>query len=206
MRGFIEGIALSMKVGILSLQGDFEAHAETLRGLGAESVEVRHAAQLPSIDGLILPGGESTTVLKLLDREGMTEPLVEFASRSPVLGTCAGAILMATEVSSPAQRSLGLIDMAIKRNAYGRQLDSSIRRVEPSEEFGERTEVGPMEAVFIRAPKIRRVGNAVTVLATDGEDPILVEQGNCVAATFHPELSDERRVHALFLDKVRSSS
>ena len=194
-----------MKIGVLSLQGDFEAHAGVLRSLGAEPVEVRSAEQFSSIKGLILPGGESTTVLKLLDREGMTEPLVEFASRSPVLGTCAGAILMATEVSSPTQRSLGLIDMAIERNAYGRQLDSSIRRVEPSLDFVERTGAGPMETVFIRAPKIRRVGEAVNVLAADGGDPILVEQGPWMAATFHPELSDERRVHALFLDKVRSS-
>ena len=195
-----------MKIGILSLQGDFEAHAEALRRVGADPVEVRHAEEFSSVEGLILPGGESTTVLKLLDREGLTAPLIEFAARRSVLGTCAGAILMATEVSSPTQRSLGLIDMAIERNAYGRQLDSSIRRLEPREAFAQQTAAGPLEAVFIRAPKIRRVGAGVTVLADDGGDPILVEQGRWMAATFHPELSDDRRVHAFFLDKVRSPS
>ena len=195
-----------MKIGILSLQGDFEAHAVALRRVGAEPVEVRHAEELSSVEGLILPGGESTTVLKLLDREGLSGPLVEFAAGRPVLGTCAGAILMATEVCSPTQRSLGLIDMAIERNAYGRQLDSSIRRVEPGEAFVERTAAGTMEAVFIRAPKIRRVGEGVTVLAADGGDPILVEQGRWMAATFHPELSGEPRVHEFFLDKVQSRS
>ena len=195
-----------MKIGILSLQGDFEAHADALRRVGAEPVEVRHAEELSAVEGLILPGGESTTVLKLLDREGLTGPLVDFAAERGVLGTCAGAILMATEVSSPTQRSLGLIDMAIERNAYGRQLDSSIRRVELREEFVQQTATGPMEAGFIRAPKIRRVGEGVTVLAADGGDPILVEQGRWMAATFHPELSAERRVHGLFLDKVRSTS
>ena len=192
-----------MRVGVLSLQGDFEAHAGVLRRLGAEPVAVRHASQLFSVEGMILPGGESTTVWKLLDRERLTEPLVEFASGHPMLGTCAGAILMATEVRSPAQRSLALIDMAIERNAYGRQIDSSIRRVEPSREFTRRTEEGSLEAVFIRAPKIRRVGGSVSVLAADGDEPILVEQGNWMAATFHPELSREQRVHALFLEKVR---
>ncbi len=193
-----------MKIGILSLQGDFEAHAVALRHVGAEPVEVRHAEELSLVEGLILPGGESSTVLKLLDRERLSEPLLEFAARRAVMGTCAGAILMATEVSSPTQRSLGLIDMAIERNAYGRQLDSSIRRVEPREAFVERTTAGAMEAVFIRAPKIRRVGEGVTVLAADEGDPILVEQGRWMAATFHPELSADQRVHGFFLDKVRS--
>lgn len=195
-----------MKIGVLSLQGDFEAHKRVLRHLGTEPVEVRHINQLSAIQGLILPGGESTTVLKLLDSEQLIAPLVEFAARRPVLGTCAGAILMAAEVSSPVQQSLGLIDVAIKRNAYGRQLDSSIRNVEPTDAFVQRTAAGPMEATFIRAPKIWRIGNKVTVLAVDRDNPILVEQDHLVAATFHPELSNDQRVHTLFLDKVRSMS
>ena len=191
-----------MKVGVLAVQGDFEAHGRTLGHLGVEAVYVRTAGQLDGLRGLVIPGGESTTMLKFLEGEGLFEAIGDFAARRPLLGTCAGAILMACEVSRPAQRSLGLMDMAVERNAYGRQVDSHISTVEPPPEFASRAGVGPLESVFIRAPIIRRVGPAATVLLRHGEDPILVEQGRHLAATFHPELTADTRVHGLFLRKV----
>ncbi|MFY9726366.1 MAG: pyridoxal 5'-phosphate synthase glutaminase subunit PdxT [Bryobacteraceae bacterium] len=190
------------KVGVLSLQGDFAAHGEALRRAGAEPVYVRHAAQLAGLDGLVIPGGESTTMLKLLRYDGLMEPLAEFARRKPVFGTCAGAILMATQVSAPAQESLGLMDMAVERNGYGRQLDSRVASVEPDADFERRTAAGPLEAVFIRAPIIRSVGRGAKVLARFGGDPVLVEQGPHLAATFHPELTADPRVYRLFLEKL----
>ena len=195
----------AIKVGILALQGDFEAHGRVVKELGAQPVYVRHERELRGLDGLIIPGGETTTMLKLLQDEGLFDPFRRFADRHPVMGTCAGSILMANEVVSPAQNSFGLMDLTVERNAYGRQADSSIRSIEPTPEFVERTESGKLEAVFIRAPIIRHVGEAATVLLRDGSDPILVEQGRHLAATFHPELSKDRRLHVLFLDKIRSS-
>ncbi len=195
----------AIKVGILALQGDFEAHGRVVEELGAQPVYVRHEQELRDLDGLIIPGGETTTMLKLLQDEGLFGPIMQFADRHPVMGTCAGSILMAKEVMSPAQNSFGLMDLTVERNAYGRQADSSIRSVEPSPEFAERTEPGRLEAVFIRAPIIRHVGEAATVLLRDGANPILVEQGRHLAVTFHPELSKDRRLHVLFLDKIRSS-
>ena len=191
-----------MKVGVLAVQGDFEAHGKALERLGAEPVYVRAADQLEGLGGLVIPGGESTTMLKFLEGEGLFEAIRKFAARRPLLGTCAGAILMATNVSRPAQRSLGLIDMAVERNAYGRQVDSRISSVEPSPAFAERAGEGPLEAVFIRAPVIRRVGPQATVLLEHQRDPILVEQGRHLAGTFHPELTADPRVHKLFLAKV----
>jgi 5'-phosphate synthase pdxT subunit len=191
-----------MKIGVLAIQGDFAAHSKVLASLGVQPVEVRYASQLAEIDGLIIPGGESTTMLKLLDEERLFEPLVQFAAAKPVMGTCAGAILLASEVASPAQRSLGILDIAVERNAYGRQLDSSIRRITPSPAFAQRVGDGELEAVFIRAPIIRRIGRNVEALLSDGGDPVLVEQGPHLAVTFHPELSTDRRVHQLFLAKV----
>ena len=191
-----------MKIGVLAIQGDFAAHGRALAALGVEPVEVRYAKQLDEIDGLIIPGGESTTMLKLLDEERLFEPLAEFAAAKPVMGTCAGAILLASEVTSPAQRSLGVLDIAVERNAYGRQVDSSIRRIAPSPSFAQRVGGGELEAVFIRAPIIRRIGPGVDPLLIDGDNPILVEQGPHLAVTFHPELSTDRRVHQLFLAKV----
>ena len=145
------------RVGVLSLQGDFEAHGKALERAGAEPVYVREPEQFRGLDGLILPGGESTTMLKLLHYEGLMESLSEFGHRKPVFGTCAGAILMANQVSSPAQESLGLTDMAVERNAYGRQVDSRVVELDPDPAFQERTSPGKLEAVFIRAPIIRRV-------------------------------------------------
>ena len=193
-----------MTVGVLALQGDFAAHCARLTELGASAVEVRYAAQLDQVDGLILPGGESTTNLILLDQEGLWSRLEDFARERPILGTCAGAILLAREVTNPSQASIGAIDMRIERNAYGRQVDSSIRVVEPEPAFAGRTAAGPLEAVFIRAPIIRSVGPGVEVLLRDGNDPILVEQGLHLAATFHAELTSDPRLHQLFLSKVRS--
>ena len=190
------------KVGVLALQGDFAAHGEALLRAGAEPVYVRHAEQLADLDGLVIPGGESTTMLKLLRYDGLMQPLAEFASRKPVFGTCAGAILMANEVSSPAQESFGLMDIAVERNGYGRQVNSRVTAIEPDAEFERRTEPGALEAVFIRAPIIRRVGAGAKVLARYGGDPVLVEQGNHLAATFHPELTGDARVHRLFLEKL----
>ena len=190
------------KVGVLSLQGDFAAHGAALERAGAEPVYVRHAGQFAGLDGLVIPGGESTTMLKLLRYDGLMAPLEEFARRKPVFGTCAGAILMASEVSAPAQESLGLMDIAVERNGYGRQVDSRVTSIEPDAEFERRTAPGKLEAVFIRAPIIRRVGNGAQVLARYAGDPVLVEQGRHLAATFHPELSADLRVHRLFLEKL----
>ena len=195
----------AIKVGILALQGDFEAHGRVVEELGAQPVYVRHEQELRDLDGLIIPGGETTTMLKLLQDEGLFGPIMQFAERHPVMGTCAGSILMAKEVVAPGQDSFGLMDLTVERNAYGRQADSSIQSVEPTPEFAERTEPGKLEAVFIRAPIIRQVGEGATVLLRDGSNPILVEQGRHLAATFHPELSKDRRLHVLFLDKIRSS-
>lgn len=195
-----------MRIGVLSLQGDFEAHGRVLARLGVETVYVRSAAQLDGVDGAILPGGESTTMLKLLDEERLFEPLLDFAGRRPLFGTCAGTILMASEVSHPQQRSMNLLDISVERNAYGRQLDSSIRPIDASEDFLRRTSPGALDGVFIRAPKIRRTGAHVHVLAREGDDPVLVEQSRHMAATFHPELAEDDRIHRLFLDTVRSNS
>src|SRR5229473_6230928 len=167
------------RIGVLALQGDFEAHRKAVDRAGGEGFEVRTAADLERADGLILPGGESTTMLKLLDIENLFEPLREYGQKRPIFGTCAGAILMATEVLSPMQRSLGLMDLTVERNAYGRQLDSRVAHIDVPED-------GQMEAVFIRAPIIRKVGKDVKVLLTYQGDPVLVEQGRHMVATFHP--------------------
>jgi 5'-phosphate synthase pdxT subunit len=185
------------RVGVLALQGDFEAHARALERAGAEAVEVRTAGELAGVDGLIIPGGESTTMLKLIDQEKLMEPLREFGRHKPIFGTCAGAILLAREVTNPPQASLGLMDIEVERNAYGRQLDSRVARIEAPGLDG-----GEMEAVFIRAPIIRRVGSAAHVLSAYRGDPVLVEQGQHMAATFHPELSADSRVHRRFLAKM----
>ncbi len=185
------------RVGVLALQGDFEAHRKALERAGAEAVEVRTASELDSVDGLVIPGGESTTMLKLLGIENLFEPLREFGARKPIFGTCAGAILLANKVSNPEQASLGLVDIEVQRNGYGRQLDSRVARIHP-----EGVEGGDLEAVFIRAPIIRNVGEKAHVLASYNGDPVLVEQGRHLVATFHPELSEDVRIHQLFLQKI----
>ncbi len=178
-------------IGILALQGDFDAHRKAVERAGGRPVEVRTAKELDACDGLIVPGGESTTMLKLLEIEGLTDPLREFAAQKPVFGTCAGAILLAHSVTKPAQPSLNLIDIDVERNAYGRQIDSRITRVQTGD--------NEMEAVFIRAPKILRVGTGGKVLATYKGDPVWVEQGRHMVTTFHPELTADSRVHERFL-------
>lgn len=190
------------KAGVLALQGDFEAHGRALERLGAQAVYVRSAADLEGLDGLIVPGGESTTMLKLLRSEGLFEAIGEFGRRKPVFGTCAGAILMAREVTNPRQESLGLMDIGVERNAYGTQLESRVARAQLAPEMAAQTPGGELEAVLIRAPIIRRVGPAARVLATYGGDPVLVEEGRHLAATFHPELTADSRVHRLFLEKL----
>jgi pyridoxal 5'-phosphate synthase pdxT subunit len=185
-----------MKIGVLALQGDFDAHRRRLEELGAEVVLVKKPDQLDAIDGLVIPGGESGTFLKLLGEEGF-EKLKQFVRVKPTFGTCAGAILLATEVENPKQAGLGALDIRIRRNAYGRQIDSSIREGLFAN--------SPLEMVFIRAPKIEHVGPGVEVIATDGADPVAVRQGSAMAATFHPELSHDTRVHQAFLDLVRGS-
>jgi len=193
----------SMKIGVLALQGDFDAHRMRLVELGAEVVLVKKPEQLDEIDGLVIPGGESGTFLKLLGEAGF-EKLKQFARTKPTFGTCAGAILLATEVDNPKQAGLGALDIGIRRNAYGRQLDSSIREgrfIEGLSSTGKPGE-SPIEMVFIRAPKIERIGPGVEVIATEGADPVAVRQGKAMAATFHPELSEDTRVHRAFLDLV----
>lgn len=190
------------KIGVLALQGDFAAHEAHLGKLGAEAIQIRNADQLKSIDGLIIPGGESTTMLKLLHYDNLMEPLAHFLREKPVFGTCAGAILLAQDVANPEQESFAAMDIGVARNAYGRQNESRIAEIEPEQEFLSRAGGGKLETVFIRAPIIRRAGSAVKILARYNGDPILVEQGRHMAATFHPELTDDARVHKLFFGKL----
>jgi 5'-phosphate synthase pdxT subunit len=187
---------------VLALQGDFEAHQKALERAGADAVPVRTAAELESVDGLVIPGGESTTMLLIMKDEGLMEPLRKFGRERPIFGTCAGAILIATEVSHPVQDSLGLMDIGVERNAYGRQLDSRVVRLEPDAEFVSETGPGDLEAVFIRAPIIRRTGPGAKVYLTYLDSPVLVGQGKHLVATFHPELGGDPRIHKLFLDRL----
>jgi 5'-phosphate synthase pdxT subunit len=184
-----------MKIGVLALQGDFAAHRKRLEELGAQVVEVRKPQQLEEIDGLVIPGGESSTFLKLLGEYGF-DKLSEFVRSKPVFGTCAGSILLAKEVENPSQSGLGVLDITVRRNAYGRQIDSTI--VEGPTKLGPE----PLEQVYIRAPRIERAGPDVEVLAERDGYPVLVRQGKVMAATFHPELSEDPRVHAEFLKMV----
>jgi pyridoxal 5'-phosphate synthase pdxT subunit len=188
------------RIGVLALQGDYAAHAAALEESGAVASEIRNADGLNDIDGLILPGGESTTMLKFLDSRGFFNSLMEFCARKPVFGTCAGAILLAREVLNPPQRSLGLLDAIVERNAYGRQIDSSILEAET------KLPGGSLEMVFIRAPRIVKIGPQVEALAFRDGFPTLVRQGSIMAATFHPELSSNRRVHQLFVDVVKAAA
>ena len=186
-----------MTIGVLAIQGDYEAHGRVLEGLGAKVTYIRKPEQLDDVDAVVIPGGESTTFLKFLEQQNFFGKLGDFVKTKPALGTCAGAILLAKEVEGPSQASLGALDIRIRRNAYGRQLESSIRQAET------KLAGGPMEMVFIRAPRIERVGKEVEVLASAGGDPVLVRQGKIMAATFHPELSDDSRVHQAFLQMVK---
>jgi len=190
-----------LKIGILAVQGDFAAHADMLRRLGAEPVEVRTAADLSGCAGLILPGGESTTQLQFLQEEGLYDAIKKFAAEGRgVFGTCAGAILLATEVLHPAQESLGLLDMTVFRNGYGRQVASDIF-------FGDsKLADAPLEMVFIRAPIIERVGDGIQILAEYAGKPALVQDRNILASTFHPELTADTTVHEHFLKMLGDGS
>ena len=186
-----------MKVGVLALQGAFREHREVLDALGVEAVEVRTPAQFGALDALILPGGESTTMSKLLDSSGVRAPFADrLADGFPVFGTCAGMILLARDVvdGRPDQKSFGAIDIAVRRNAYGRQRDSFEADLAVDGLAG-----GPFSGVFIRAPRIESVGDDVQVLATHEDVPVLARQGAVVVASFHPELSGDLRLHELFL-------
>src|SRR5690348_5598471 len=185
-----------MTVGVLAIQGDYEAHKQRLEQLGAVVTLVRKPEQLDAIDAIVIPGGESSTFLNFLAERGFLEKLKDFVRTKPTFGTCAGAILLAKEVENPPQQSLGVLDIRIRRNAYGRQIDSSIR------EATTQLNGGPLEMVFIRAPKIVEAGKSVEVLARERGDPVLVRQGKIMAATFHPELSPDSRVHQEFLKMV----
>lgn len=188
------------RIGVLAIQGDYAAHAEALAEAGAVPVEVRKREELEGLDGLIIPGGESSTILKFLERGHLFDDLKSFCQSKPVFGTCAGAILLAREVRNPSQPSLGVLDAVIERNAYGRQIDSSIL-FSDTKLPGEK-----LEMVFIRAPRIVETGPQVEVLAQREGKPTLVRQGHLMAATFHPELTpDDRRVHKAFVDLVNSS-
>ncbi len=186
-------------IGVLAIQGAFDAHARVLHQLGANVVLVRTPEQLKGIDGLIIPGGESTTFLWFLERNGFFDALKEFVATKPTFGTCAGVILLAKDVRNPAQKSLGVLDVSIERNAYGRQNDSRIVTAET------KLAGGPIEMVYIRAPRISNLGKEVEVLAQRDNDPVLVREGHLLAATFHPELSDDLRVHQEFLKMVAAT-
>jgi 5'-phosphate synthase pdxT subunit len=186
-------VSAAATIGVLALQGAYDAHFRVLAALGAEPRLVRLPRDLDGLDGLILPGGESTTMLKFLDRNAFFDLLQRYVKTTPTFGTCAGAILLAKRVEGSAQRSLGSLDIAIERNAYGRQIDSSILTAESS------LAGGPLEMVFIRAPRITHTGPSVETLASRDGSPTLVRCGHILAATFHPELSSDTRVHQLFI-------
>ena len=187
--------------GVLSLQGDFEAHRKALAAAGLACVEVRTAEQILAVDGLVLPGGESTTMWTLMEGTGIEDAIRAVARSRPILATCAGVILLARKITHPDREGMGLLDITAIRNAYGRQLDSAIVTLHDLDRavLGE----APMEAVFIRAPKLADPGPSVEVLARREGDPVLVRSGSLLAATFHPELTDDTRVHGLFAKAVR---
>ena len=191
--------AAPLTIGILALQGAYDAHARAVTALGATPRLIRTPEALAEIDALIIPGGESTTILKFLERDHFFDALAAFVRKMPTFGTCAGAILLADSITNSTQKSLAALDITVERNAYGRQNDSTI--------LSEGTSLpgGPLEMVFIRAPRIARLGPGVETLATRDGDPVLVRSGHLLAATFHPELSSDTRIHQLFLNMVNAT-
>ena len=186
-----------MNIGILAIQGDYAAHAAALNRMGASHMFVRTPEDLVGLDGVILPGGESTTHLKVMKQEGLFEGLQNFAAKGGAFfGTCAGAILLAREVRGPSQDSLGLLDMTVLRNGYGRQLASDVHLGKT------KLRKEPLEMVFIRAPIIESVGQGIDVLAEDMGHPVLVQSGRVMASTFHPELTEDTTVHEYFLEQM----
>ena len=185
-------------IGILGLQGDYAAHGKMLDALGVDSRVIKKTEQLAAIDSLIFPGGESTTLLKLMDSWGWWDPLGDFAAQKPIFGTCAGMILLAKSVSNPPQQSLGLIDIDVERNSYGRQVDS----FEGMGTFGVNGQTRDMPMIFIRAPRIARLGEGVETLAECRGDVVLARQNNILVASFHPELSNDLAVHRYFVGMI----
>jgi 5'-phosphate synthase pdxT subunit len=191
---------VGVKIGILAVQGDFAAHAAMLEGMGIETVEVRTPADMDGCDGLILPGGESTTQLQFLQEEGLAETIKKFAAEGhAVFGTCAGAILLATDVENPKQGSLGLLDMTVLRNGYGRQIASDVFSAKST------LKDEPLEMVFIRGPIIDRTGQGIEILAKHAGKPAIVQKGRLLATTFHPELTSDTTVHEYFLKLAAES-
>jgi 5'-phosphate synthase pdxT subunit len=187
------------RVGVLAVQGDIREHVEAIRGVGGEPVLVRLPADLAGLDALVLPGGESTAMRRLMDRYGLREPILEMARRgAPMLGTCAGMILLANRLTDGQPPVLGLLDVAVERNAYGRQLDSHEADVDMPALGDE-----PMHGVFIRAPVVAEAGPQVEILARDAQGrPIAVRQGRVLATAFHPELTEDRRLHRLLVELI----
>ena len=185
-----------MRIGVLSLQGAVEPHFQKLRDLGVTPVEIKLEKDLSDIQGIILPGGESTTMLHMLDRNSLYSPLQKFVKERPSWGVCAGAILLAEKVSHPSQKSFGALPITIERNAFGRQVDSFISALE-----SDRSDWQGLEGIFIRAPRIRDLGPGVKILLRWKEEPVLVEHGNTLGGTFQPELSKGHTLHRYFLDK-----
>ena len=183
-----------MQIGVLALQGAFAAHSDCLTSIGVQSIEVRTPEQLSSVDALLMPGGESSTMSQLLESSGLFDPISSrIADGMPVFGTCAGMILLASEIldGRSDQRNFAAIDISVRRNAFGRQVDSFEATINSS--------VGDFHGVFIRAPRIERVGDHVEVLGSINDEPVLVRQGNVLAASFHPELSNDARLHEYFV-------
>ncbi len=189
-----------MRIGILALQGDFAEHGKMLERLGVDTVLVRKPAELLGCSGLVLPGGESTTFVKLLRESELWEPMKAFCDSRPVFGTCAGLIVLASEVVNQKVDTLGALDISVRRNAYGRQRESFVDDVRLN--FG--NDGKTYQGVFIRAPKVERVGESVTVLGVRRDEPVLVSNGQILAATFHPELTTDARIHAYFVEMVKA--
>lgn len=189
-----------MRVGVLALQGDFSKHAEVMRSLGVEVREVRKPQDLDDCEGLIIPGGESTVIMRQLDFIGMRDSLLEFAKHKPLFGTCAGLILMSRKIEDSTLQPLNLLDVTIARNAFGRQLESFEAFVSLEFDVGH-SKIFP--AFFIRAPRIRKWGEGVQILATFEGEPILVRQGLHLGASFHPELTSDPQVHHYFIEMIR---
>ncbi len=191
---------MNMRIGVLALQGAFAAHCECLSSIGVEPVEIRTPAQLETVDALLMPGGESSTMSQLLESSGLFDAITErLASGMPTFGTCAGMILLASEVldGRSDQRNFSAIDISVRRNAFGRQVDSFESSIS--------TPIGEFHGVFIRAPRIERVGTAVEVIGSLGDEPVLVRQGNVLAASFHPELTSDARLHEYFVSTMSNT-
>ncbi len=190
-----------MKIGVLALQGAVQAHASVLEKLGIESVAVRRASDLSSLSGIILPGGESTTMIHLLKLNALWEPLKDFIETRPTWGVCAGSILLAKEVAHPAQVSFGVMDISVERNAFGRQNESFISALRPTQHWPQDE---PLEGIFIRAPRIRKLGPSVRTLLEWHDESVMVEEAHLLASTFHPELTEQVSVHQYFIERCNN--